>query len=300
MRIGPRIVIALAIAMTASAICAQPVSPPVLAQMRVISWNLHGVPLTKQRRSRMSAAAKEIASRDADIVALQEVWSSADARVIAGILDPLGYERADFRAYWPWRRSGLLVFVSRARGWHVIGTKSTYFHASGPWWKVLQADGLSGKGFLRVDVRSVPSGRIVSVIATHLQSQYAHNQYVDVRRRQARQLVESTLAIPQNVPIIIAGDFNTTPDGTYDKTIYDLLAAAWTDTTTDARRSCESQYGTHFDHGKLTNEWIDYVFVRNLPLSSKPAASRIMNRGEDDPFSDHEGIDVVLDRPGDR
>ena len=98
-------------------------------------------------------------------------------------------------------------------------------------------------------------------------------------------------------PVILAGDFNTTPVDP----LYSRIAQHWIDLTAGYRQRCEREgsgsCGTSFD-GELPKEWVDYIFVkRNEGMKAGAAVQLIRNKKPDDPFSDHEGLQADISFP---
>src|SRR5437762_2934151 len=90
-------------------------------------------------------------------------------------------------------------------------------------------------------------------------------------------------------PLVLAGDFNTRPDEGWYTT---HMIALGLDVTIPLRRSCRApECGTNIAPDG-SREWIDYVFLRRLEVTS--TAVRLENRGLDDPYSDHDGLLVQL------
>jgi endonuclease/exonuclease/phosphatase family metal-dependent hydrolase len=193
----------------------------------------------------------------------------------------------------PIRTGGLLVFIKQ--GWTIDRSEFVKYSDIAPWWYVLELDGLSGKGFLAIDV-TAPGGEHLTFIATHLQSQYADPKQPDakhnwrsIRECQLAQLHQYAQAHSATT-ILLAGDFNTMPD----EPMMQNFKRSWGELTEYARTSCANPCGTHWNNKtkKLSDEWIDYVFV--FPVGGATAnVDLIRNKKIDDP-SDHEGIDAHL------
>lgn len=276
--------------------------------VHLVSWNVHGPVFNHQRIERMHAVADAVASRHPDFILFQEVWLRGDAALLAHVFEPLGYVRVETKSRWPHRVSGLLIFVDGKR-WIVDGEHHEKYRQHAAWWRLNEGDGFGQKGILAADVHDVTSGQRLTIVATHTQSPYARSDLHEIRRQQVRQLVAYTRTIDAGRPAIIAGDFNTAPEGPEDGPIYrDEMLAAWTDLTLQARIDCLHEHdpsriepracGTHFDdNGRLSNEWIDYVFTRRSDAVHAATVRLIRNESSDQPFSDHEGIDAELVLP---
>ena len=60
-------------------------------RLRLVSWNVHGVPGAPRIEERLESIAKVLASRRADLVLLQEVWRARDADRLHELLAPAGF-----------------------------------------------------------------------------------------------------------------------------------------------------------------------------------------------------------------
>ena len=265
----------------------------MLTQVRVISWNLHGPPFAPRRPERMSAAATEAARRGADLLLLQEVWFPADA---ARLIDQLGPDYDSItvpRGALFGRKGGLLAFLRRSSSWSTEGSVARFeqFRATASPFIFWQGDGLGKKGVQVIELRHRSSEQRLFVLNTHLQAQYGEDTYEDVRRSQLGQLAAVASDLETGVPILAAGDINTRPEET---AVYTRLTDTWEDLSAELRRQCGR--GTAVHHDAATKEWIDYVVAWRSPAWQFSArVELIANRGVDDPYSDHEGLDATID-----
>jgi len=278
-------VIAILLAAGAGDGCRAATSAPV----HVLTWNVHGIPFTGAGK-RLPRIAGVVGERRPDFVAFEEVWTSGEETTLRRALEPLGY--ATYRyTRGLLRRGGLLLFWDTSKGWSVSDAVFTRYRRAAPWWRLNELDGLGHKGFLAGNARNA-DGRAFRIVVTHLQSQYREHgrTYDEIRFAQAQQL---SAAVDGSGGLVVAGDFNTMPEdlsGAYPW----LLAQGWRDATEDVRRRCQAAAvmpcGTNFDNhsGKLTDDWIDYIFVRG-PISADDT-ELLRNVRADDPYSDHEGI----------
>jgi len=297
MRLSRYAFVVVAIAVFAS-------STDAATAVHLVSWNVHGPVLKHSRIVRMHAVVDEVRRRDPDFILLQEVWFRSDAALFAHAFEPLGYVRIEKKSHWPHHLSGLLIFVSTKRGWSVEnGYDFQQYHRHAAWWRVWEADGLGRKGILRQNVKKGDTR--LAVIVTHTQAQYGRRDYCEIRGDQVNQLLAYTKRLDPSIPFILAGDFNTAPTGSCDGPIYQTMTTAWTELTKDAREECLNEHdprlvepracGSHWeDDGRLSNEWIDYVFTRLGDDVRAVKVELIRNQAEDWPFSDHEGVDAEL------
>jgi len=270
------------------------IAPLTAAQRRVsiVSWNVWGLPF-HHAPSRLPRVVERIRSIGPDFVILQEVWLRPYATHFRNAFENR-YDFAEYKSIAPLRTGGLLVLADRSRGWHVTGTRFVEFRRTAPFWRVWEMDGLSGKGFLVVDVRN-DDGTSLRLIATHLQSQYGKGrEYEEVRGAQLTQLNDFVRSYAAT-PIVLAGDFNTTPKGNDAKLYHSFADGMWTDFTAIARAKCLplEKCGTHFNGTALTNEWIDYIFAR--PESLAAATVDLIRNQPPLSLSDHEGVQALID-----
>ena len=269
-------------AVTASLLALTLAAAPSFGAVEVVSWNLHGVHF-QGGGERIPRAAETILAMRPDFVLLQEVWVHSHGRWLIERFRQAGYEEAEYESISPLRTGGLLVFVDGRRGWRVVSRRFVEYQAmSLRFW---EGDPVSGKGMLIVEVED-PRRRRFTLIDTHLQAQYGERRkYTSVRRSQLRQLAREAAAANA---WLVAGDLNTTPD---DPLYAEFVRAGWHDLTRPYREACKC--GTHFHKGKVT-DWIDYVFLREpLPATT----SLIENTKTDDPWSDHQGVRVLIEMP---
>ena len=256
--------------------------------LRLLSWNLHALPLSSGRSPRLRRVAAAVMARLPDAVLFQEVWGQGDRRDLEARLGGRyqlveGPARRGF-----WRPSGLLIFMRD--DWTIEQTAFHGFSMSAPGWRVWEADGLSGKGVLSVRVGR--GGRHVSLVTTHLQAEYDEHRYGDVRAAQVGELGEVIERLPWAPPIILAGDLNTRPD---EDAVFRGFLEGWVEMGRDVREQC--QCGTQMNPDGQPGAWIDYVLVR--PPDGGHAADvgfeLLRNRSLDDPYSDHHGLFATIE-----
>jgi endonuclease/exonuclease/phosphatase family metal-dependent hydrolase len=247
--------------------------------LRVLSWNLHGLPFYSNTPERLRRVAAVIAIQQPDLVLLQEVWLRRYTDLLRAALE------ADYdmlyqpRRVTQWPRGGLLVFVRRSSTWRAEAPRFVAYEVSAPWYRVTEGDGISGKGILAT--RIAHAGASLVVVDTHLQSGYAGRDYRTVRGAQIEQLQAFLQHEHPSEPVLIGGDFNTT---SVEPLYASLLTALGTDLTAAERWNCHC--GTNFDAGQ--RQWIDYVFARSWNVNS--TTQRITNDAPDSPYSDHDGV----------
>jgi endonuclease/exonuclease/phosphatase family metal-dependent hydrolase len=251
-------------------------------EVQVISWNLHGLPFAGGGE-RLPVAAKEILRHAPDFVFLQEIWVHPQANRLIEQFRLAGYDSAEYLSIAPIRTGGLLVFVNVGRGWRIVSSRFVEYSDTAPFWRVREADGMSGKGMLIVEVER--AGRRAVIVDTHLQSQYGlGREYEEIRKSQLDELNQEAANA-----WIIAGDFNT---DWKEKLYRDFVAAGWTDAVADIRQAYGK--GSHFVSETDLGDWIDYVFVRGPATFSGEV---LENEKRDVPYSDHQGLRVKITTP---
>jgi len=296
-RPGARLVLGLALALAAS--CAPHRVPPPTEPLalpcdgagclRVLSWNLHAIPLVSPRpTARLRNVADAIRAEAPDVVLLQEVWAHAYAALLERRLaDAYRLTRA-YGCGRPYPCGGLVVLVRRASGWVAAPPTFERFKKHASWRRLREWDGIAKKGMLLV--RLTRDGRTIGVVDTHLQTrylEYRHN-YTTVRRRQLEQLRATVDAAFGDRPVVIAGDLNTAPND--PSGLYASRVAPLGDDTAAAFRAACPACSTR-PPPKMPR-WIDYVLTRGL--TATPTVTLIRNEAIDTPYSDHEGLLVRL------
>lgn len=103
-------------------------------------------------------------------------------------------------------------------------------------------------------LRDKPSGQVFVVLNAHFD-----HEGVVARRESARLLVERSRALAGKLPLIVLGDFNSTPDSEVVTTISAALRDARAISQTPAYGPLETF--NDFDISKPAQERIDYVFL---------------------------------------
>jgi endonuclease/exonuclease/phosphatase family metal-dependent hydrolase len=281
-----------------------PAVPPEGA-LSVLTWNVHGLPFDDSVPPRMDAIAREIARRGPDLVLVQEAWLDVEAARLGCKLaddyqrvpDPPGV-RAGFLGLFGHRRGGLMAFVRRASPWRLdpaVEVAFTEYAETAPWYRLSEMDGVAGKGIQRLALTD--GARRVVVLNTHVQAQYPGrgNPYNEVRRSQLDELLAQARAPTGIDAVLVAGDFNVRES---EAPLYGALAAELDDLTAPYRHAC-GRCGTYVARDGSELWWIDHVMARRGGAARTLRVDRILNKGRDDPFSDHHGVwmELTFDRP---
>ena len=259
------------------------------ACLRILTWNVHGIPFMAPRpQARLANVAAKIREQRPDVVLLQEVWAHAYARQLARDLGGAYDVVAATGCGRPFPCGGLVVLVRIASGWRPSAPTFVAYGDSAPWYRLAEWDGIAKKGFLTVELARADAALVV--VDTHLQTEYARHgrDYSDVRRRQLEQL-SATLATFAGRAVVVGGDFNTAP-GEWSGLYESHLAALGEDRTAALRAAC-GECGTRPSLLRPAR-WLDYVLTRDVAADA--TGVRIENVGIDDPYSDHDGVLVRL------
>ncbi len=261
--------------------------------IRLITWNLHGLPAPARSNSaaKLHAAASEACRRKPDVIFFQEVWLESYAVEVARVCAGAGYS-AVLPGLGGRMLGGLLTFYD-SRAWSEESREFIEYRDHAPAWRLWEADGISHKGLLRVHLKHRQTAFDASFVNTHLQAEYAAARpYAAIR---ARQLAQFTEVVARDAPVVAGGDLNTEPD----EDAYRTLPKDWIDLTAAFRREC-NRCGTFLETPGKTRPWFDYVFLKKDPAWNAAAKIELIrNRAADEPFSDHDGVqaDITISRP---
>jgi endonuclease/exonuclease/phosphatase family metal-dependent hydrolase len=172
-----------------------PYGPLVETRLRVLTWNLWWrFGPWERRQPAIEATLRDV---DADLIALQEVWSADDGDQAGGLAEALGFEYAyAARSDVDGVRFGNAV-LSR---WPIAGTE----------WRPLPAGDADAENrlVLRADIDG-PRGPI-QFFCTHLNWRFDHS---GVRQEQVREVCRFVGdSRPREYPPVLCGDLNADPD----------------------------------------------------------------------------------------
>ncbi|HET7549731.1 MAG TPA: endonuclease/exonuclease/phosphatase family protein [Gemmatimonadaceae bacterium] len=246
---------------------------PARAAIRVVSYNIHAGKDAEQHPN-LERVAAVLDSLDADIVLLQEV--------------DRGTERSG--------RVDQVAELERLTGMHGAFAKSLDFQggdygiAALSRWPIestetvpLPTDPPADRGVKMYEPRvaihvvvSTPAGAL-HVVGTHLGAENVST----FRDQEARGLLEHLRKhVPAGVPLLIGGDFNSTPDSD--------VHAGFASTYQDSWQACGAGDGYTFPADSAVRR-IDYLYVRGLQCT----AARVV----DTQASDHRPLLVTFHAP---
>lgn len=272
---------------------------PVLAiaeEIKVFSWNVYMLPKPIHfsfQKERTHLISQELKNLDADIILLQEAFSTRFKNEV----------RKTLKDRWPHqtnlKRSRRLfhvmdsgVFLASRYPFEILGHH--YFYSCA------KADCFAAKGVLLIEVQ-LPSGKKIQIASTHTQSGQAANT---VRIRQDQILGIKTLLdlyARSDVPQILTGDLNI--DG-YKTSEFPAALKALDMTTSTFVSVTKATNGFPVNCYKVPGkpndgEWIDHILLN--PLNTKtsihefrtwPALGTIKNKLCD--LSDHYPVSAII------
>jgi endonuclease/exonuclease/phosphatase family metal-dependent hydrolase len=259
-------------------------------------------PVARDTEHRIDAIGKKLQDYDLDVIAFQEVWTSAARATLqragkrAGLVHSWGGKNSGWSLA---RESGGLLILSRLP---IEGVAFESFVLRGePERAVANLEYVSGKGFVAVELRT-PEGPF-ALINTHLHARYKtrpHN-YVPHRTGQAIQL--AARYAKSEMPMVVVGDFNFREGEPDYLVLRGLLgvrdAAVELDQRQDTTLTSNPYRKSRFSRRK------DYVFVRDG--ASLGLATRRIDRAFDAPleidghaaaYSNHAGLIVEFELGG--
>jgi endonuclease/exonuclease/phosphatase family metal-dependent hydrolase len=263
------------------------------------------VALAGENEERLAAAPQMLCSVGADVLALQEVYSPAHARMLVEALAT----RYPFSAAAPRSRSIIgsgLMFFSR---FPIVRSAFTPCRGA-PWWTAP----LWQQGFLAVDVDLPVIGctRLINVhVAASLPFGNPHSNASEANRRsEIAQLIAAASA--EDRAAILVGDFNTSEE-IYPENYDRIIEAGYADAFISANKSAPTIGAVTWDSTNPLNtrgrfrdhpsQRIDHVFVHNAHARSlAPIAAQVvlqdrnirLKSGEYSSLSDHYGMLVTL------
>ncbi|MEM9069202.1 MAG: endonuclease/exonuclease/phosphatase family protein [Myxococcota bacterium] len=174
--------------------------PAQADSIRVVSWNVWGVPIVSPSiDARMAAVVPALQELDPDVVALQEVWQEEHGDFLTERLREAGYPHVQ-HIRGEGREGGLLV----ASRWPMEELEYLPYSMGQvgivPW----HVDFMANKGAVQMRIRA-PGGDF-TFVNTHLQASYG-GRYTAVRLSQSLQLANAVDRLAG--PLILAGDVNS-------------------------------------------------------------------------------------------
>ncbi len=178
---------------------------PAIARLTVLTFNCWGLPVPiPGLRRRLRAIGRALAESDIDIACLQEVgrWRHLP------LLQHNGVWPHTVAVTHPYHPKGGLVTLARRP---VIETTYRPFRERGRAASLHATEWYQSKGVLRAT--ALIGGQRVVIFNTHLAANYnarwgRNDPYARVERAQLRELADEINAVPRDMLVVVAGDFN--------------------------------------------------------------------------------------------
>jgi endonuclease/exonuclease/phosphatase family metal-dependent hydrolase len=272
-------------------------------RLRLVTLNVWALPwpVGHDVALRMEAIGKRLPRLEADVIALQEVWTRGARNALA-----TAGRRAGLPHVWHNEAatggSGLLV-LSRLP---VQRTGFEAYHLGGRPERIWEGDYQGGKGFALLEIET-PGGP-VTLVDTHLHAQYTDDAQDGSFPYRVGQVVQlATRLAPIRQPILAVGDFNLREDRPEYRILTGLSRLSDAAVALDHRQDTVRPETASRGRGTLPGARIDYVFTRNgaqrraVPHSIEQTFDdAIILRDEEHGFSDHIGLLAEIDLvPGD-
>ncbi len=273
-------------------------------RLRLLTFNVWALPwpVARDTSTRLSAIGAQLPILDADVVALQEVWTPAarDVLVEAG-------RRSGYRQIWhksaPTDSGGLLI-LSRLP---IREAHFTTFRMNGLPQRVQHAEYYSGKGFVILSVEA-PDG-VFSLATTHLHARYARSKDTyEYTGHRAAQIVEFAAALAKvQQPIVALGDFNLRERSPEYRCLMGLTGLRDLARELDRRQDTILRDNPYRHRDQKRGGRIDYIFVRDgaaravRPLHLRRVFDDYLQiDGQPGAYSDHAGLlaEVEIAGPG--
>jgi endonuclease/exonuclease/phosphatase family metal-dependent hydrolase len=265
-----------------------------MAQLTVLTMNCLGlpVPLPGLRR-RLLALGKALADTDADVACLQEIGRWRYLPLVRHDETRWSHAAATLHPYAP---KGGLVTLTR-----MPVTEQAYyvFRDRGSAASLHATERYQSKGVLQTTI-GVGKCQVV-VLNTHLAANYQANwgytnPYAKVERAQLRQLAEVVQSLPEDLLVVVAGDFNV-PRHSW---LYEELCAA-TGLIDPLVEAIEPTYRPMPGVPARAAQALDHVLVRAPQTFSLTLEAELCFRdpvllahGTTGYLSDHLGVRLVL------
>ena len=227
-----------------------------MPRFSLLTLNSFGLPFFVAWR-RLPRLMRELHRHSASVICLQEIQQNSYLPLVVRGLS--GYRHFAFHPNRFAPKGGLLTASRLA----LESSLFSLYHNRGRWLSVTFGDRFLGKGMLATHLRI--GGRRLAVVNTHLNANYSgdwspNNSFARIQREQVAQLAAWARAQPEDVLVVVGGDFNF-PRGSF---LYDELLA--TSGLTDPLAN--DPRPTYRPFSVIPSKWalpIDFVFIRVPP-----------------------------------
>ena len=256
--------------------------------LKVLSWNLFLRPgiLSDGQMDRVSSIGTYLTCSGADVIVLQEVFHKrARKRLLQELDDWYEYHTSLGPKSFFGVSSGVLIFSKHP----IIEEKFVSYSKS------KGADGLAKKGFVLAKIRF--GKQDIHIVGTHLQAG-ASSAAKSVQKSQLVELANAVNLIGDSSIVILAGDFNITPDEKLFAYLSNALEVELPDLSPPFYATANFADQDLFP-AEGDPVWIDYIFLKQTTRAKQKSTwiERVFSKNWDR-FSDHNMIYSVFEMKG--
>jgi len=235
----------------------------------VLSLNILGIPLvTKKYRERLGLLVKETKKINPDVICFQEAWTPPTKELLIESLKRHGFKYSFFTNSWP-RFNGLLTLSK----YQIIETdeESVKPLLTGLNRSLTEFAGDKGYSLIRINCL----GQSIFIINTHLSADFGTETkegswFYRAKVKETTKLADEINSLTYE-KIVVAGDFNFTPDSYFYKRL--LVLSGLQDTLPADKKMRTTLYNLFKFRFPQDNAKKDYIFFKNFngnaPLESK-------------------------------
>jgi len=254
-------------------------------QIKVMSWNVFLRPgiLSDGQMDRVSPIGSYLICSGADVIVLQEVFHRrARKRLLEELDDWYEYHTSLGPKSFFGVSSGVIIFSKHP----IIEEKFVSYSKS------KGADGLAKKGVVLAKIRF--GKQDIHVVGTHLQAG-ASSAAKSVQKSQLAELANAVNLIGDSSVVILAGDFNITPDEKLFAYLSNSLKVELPDLSPPFYATANFADQDLFP-AEGEPVWIDYIFLKKTTRAKQKSTwiERVFSKNWDR-FSDHDMIYSVFE-----
>ena len=254
-------------------------------QIKVMSWNVFLRPgiLSDGQMDRVSSIGTYLICSGADVIVLQEVFHRrARKRLLEELDDWYEYHTSLGPKSFFGVSSGVIIFSKHP----IIEEKFVSYSKS------KGADGLAKKGVVLAKIRF--GKQDIHVVGTHLQAG-ASSAAKSVQKSQLAELANAVNLIGDSSVVILAGDFNITPDEKLFAYLSNSLKVELPDLSPPFYATANFADQDLFP-AEGEPVWIDYIFLKKTTRAKQKSTwiERVFSKNRDR-FSDHDMIYSVFE-----
>ena len=256
--------------------------------LKVMSWNVFLRPgiLSDGQMDRVSGIARYLICCGGDVVVLQEVFHKrARKRLLQKLAGWYEYHTSIGPKSFFGVSSGVVIFSKHP----IIEEKFVAYSKS------KGADGLAKKGVVLAKIRF--GKQDVHIVGTHLQAGVS-SKAKNVQKSQLTELANTVNLIGDSSIVILAGDFNITPDEKLFAYLSNSLEVKLPDLSPPLYATANFADQDLFP-AEGDPVWIDYIFLKQTKKAKQKSTwiERVFSKNQDR-FSDHDMIYSVFEMKG--